>query len=125
MTCEDCDYQHSVKQTIGLDRVVEETIELLPKMLRESFIAAQRVGIRFKEERSAHICREFKDDLLHLKSKPGSLAIQHMIAALITRISLLWEFTGYAELHGTGIAEEASRRAMLHHKHGTQVRRKK
>ena len=45
LTCEDCGYEATLMAKTGLEDVVSQTIEALPVLAREQFVAAQRVSV--------------------------------------------------------------------------------
>mmetsp|Transcript_1579 Transcript_1579/g.5565 ORF Transcript_1579/g.5565 Transcript_1579/m.5565 type:complete len:563 (-) Transcript_1579:70-1758(-) len=101
--CEECDHKEHLQCTTGLSDVIALTISTLPKIARESFIAAQKVSLRIKERRAKHVITDFYDEQSHCFTQAQLL---QSIAKMLTRLSILWDFRAHGHLYGTHIARD-------------------
>jgi len=103
MICEDCSHEECLKLDTGLEEVVQATVDVLPKVSKEAFISAQRISFELKERRARRVLRDFQYDFHHVKLSHGLLKI---LAKMITRLSILWEFREHGHLYGIQLAKE-------------------
>lgn len=101
--CEHCGVETPLTASTGLSQVMEVTINELPAIAREAFIAAQNVSFRLKDKRASKVIVEFYDEQTHCFT-PSQLLLA--IAKMLTRLSFLWEFREHGHLYGAHIAKD-------------------
>merc|ERR1712137_92998 len=101
--CEACCQQTPFASPFGLDPVLQLTFDTLPAIAKEAFVAAQRVSFQLKEQRARKIITEFCDEQKHTFTVQGLLQI---IAKMLTRLSLAWEFRDHGHLYASHIAKD-------------------
>eukprot|EP01125_Pyxidicula_operculata_P020655 TRINITY_DN767_c0_g2_i1.p1 TRINITY_DN767_c0_g2~~TRINITY_DN767_c0_g2_i1.p1 ORF type:complete len:671 (-),score=177.37 TRINITY_DN767_c0_g2_i1:775-2787(-) len=105
LTCQDCKHTESLKQSDGLSDVIEATCTVLPDVVRDQFISAQNVSFHLKEQRASQILTaywtEFNDVRLPQK-------FYKLLAKLMARLAIVWEFRSFGQLYGATVASELS-----------------
>jgi len=87
----------------GLESVVKATLNVLPDVVRDNFVAAQNVSFSLKEELSHKVLSDFWEDFSASQSYKSSL---NTITRMIARLSLVWEFNGHSDEIGALLAND-------------------
>eukprot|EP01126_Amoeba_proteus_P033389 TRINITY_DN3279_c0_g1_i7.p1 TRINITY_DN3279_c0_g1~~TRINITY_DN3279_c0_g1_i7.p1 ORF type:complete len:552 (+),score=107.38 TRINITY_DN3279_c0_g1_i7:149-1804(+) len=101
MRCESCGYTESLLMDNGLEKVIKASLEVMPEVVRDNFVAAQNVSLAFKEEMAQKVITEFWTDFGH--SVTYSYLIES-IARMLARLSIVWEFKGNGQQVGSLLA---------------------
>eukprot|EP00013_Stygamoeba_regulata_P003885 CAMPEP_0177632414 /NCGR_PEP_ID=MMETSP0447-20121125/2278_1 /TAXON_ID=0 /ORGANISM="Stygamoeba regulata, Strain BSH-02190019" /LENGTH=537 /DNA_ID=CAMNT_0019133979 /DNA_START=181 /DNA_END=1794 /DNA_ORIENTATION=+ len=111
----------------GLEAVVQTTIEALPKVAREAFISAQQANFIVKDQRAIAVINDFCHEYRHCRVTSSLISV---IAKMLTRLSILWEFRDHCHLYGMFIAKNLVKRFnfrdkvfLFMHKHHHQLNR--
>lgn len=104
MTCEECGHSEKLMVETGLDVLVEHTMNALPVLARDRFVAAQRVSMHAKNTTARQIIVDFHDnDFRHARLERQLFKV---VAKMLIRLSILWEFREHGHEYGTEIAKE-------------------
>eukprot|EP01126_Amoeba_proteus_P057809 TRINITY_DN7392_c0_g1_i10.p1 TRINITY_DN7392_c0_g1~~TRINITY_DN7392_c0_g1_i10.p1 ORF type:complete len:436 (-),score=71.49 TRINITY_DN7392_c0_g1_i10:216-1523(-) len=103
MICGACGHTESLLMDNGLEKVVKASLDVLPEVVRDNFVAAQNVSLTLKEEMARKVISQF---WCHLNcSLTYSLLMDH-IARMLARLSVVWEFNGHPHQIGTLLASD-------------------
>jgi len=89
--CEDCGAKTNIRIDNGLKKVIKATFEVLPTAVREAFISSQTVSFQLKEKATLAVIKEF---YRKFKRFWGTTKLLKIIAKMMARIAIVWEFTG-------------------------------
>eukprot|EP01127_Copromyxa_protea_P006747 TRINITY_DN16738_c0_g1_i1.p1 TRINITY_DN16738_c0_g1~~TRINITY_DN16738_c0_g1_i1.p1 ORF type:complete len:561 (+),score=87.62 TRINITY_DN16738_c0_g1_i1:59-1741(+) len=103
MMCGECGHKESLVMDHGLESVVKATLNVLPAVVRDNFVAAQNVSLSLKEDLSHRVISDFWSDFSVMQSYKELL---NTITRMIARLSLVWEFSGHSDEIGTLLASD-------------------
>jgi len=101
--CENCGEQTPFTSPSGLNDVIQLTFDTLPSIAKEAFVAAQRLSFKMKDQRARRIISEFYEEQNHAFTPQG---LSQIIAKMLTRLSLVWDFRDHGHLYATHIAKD-------------------
>eukprot|EP00019_Armaparvus_languidus_P004394 CAMPEP_0168592488 /NCGR_PEP_ID=MMETSP0420-20121227/7759_1 /TAXON_ID=498008 /ORGANISM="Pessonella sp." /LENGTH=714 /DNA_ID=CAMNT_0008628479 /DNA_START=60 /DNA_END=2204 /DNA_ORIENTATION=+ len=104
MICEDCGHSEPLTVDTGLTVLVSRTMEALPVLARDRFVAAQRVSMHTKNVTARKIITEYVSDDFGAARLERQLF--KMVAKMLIRLSVLWEFREHGHEYGVEIAKE-------------------
>lgn len=104
MECEDCSHVEQLTIETGLDVLVQRTMDALPALARERFVAAQRVSMHHKNVTARKIIEEFHD--IDFGGARFERQLYKVVAKMVIRLSILWEFREHGHEYGLEIAKE-------------------
>ncbi|KAH3766767.1 GTP binding protein [Pelomyxa schiedti] len=101
-TCESCHYQITLAVSSHIE-LITKTIDTLPLRSREAFIGAQIVSCKHKENTAKLIITEYFEQYVQTRFlRP----LQHLIAGMLVRLAILWDFVDRGSVLGTAIAQD-------------------
>lgn len=106
-TCENC--LATISLLVRKEDVVAKTLEILPAVAREAFIAAQKFSVMHKEGRAKLIIREYYEQCVSIRFAKTLLK---EIARMLVRLAMLWDFREQGSMLGTELAQDLLRREL-------------
>jgi GTP-binding protein EngB required for normal cell division len=106
-TCEAC--ETTISLLVTKDDVIAKTLETLPAVAREAFIAAQTFSCMHKDARAKLIIREYYQECASIRLAKSLL---RGIARMLVRLAILWDFREHGRTLGTEIAQDLLRREL-------------
>ena len=104
-TCLACN--ETISLFTSTEGLIAKTLETLPVLAREAFIAAQTSSCRHKDRRAKDIIREYYEEAGTVRfAKP----LLKCIARMLVRLSVLWDFRENGKTLSTEIAQDLLRR---------------
>jgi len=101
--CDSCNHITVLTVESGLESVVKKTVEILPEVVKESFISSQFVSFELKDQRAHQILREHYHEVSSIRTVGTLVSI---VAKMLTRISILWDFRQNSPFYSTLIAKD-------------------
>jgi len=101
--CDSCNHITELTIESGLESVVKKTVEILPEVVKESFISSQFVSFELKDQRAHQILREHYHEVSSIRTVGTLVSI---VAKMLTRISILWDFRQNSPFYSTLIAKD-------------------
>jgi len=103
MKCQECNHTESLLLNDGLVELVEATCDVLPEVLRVSFISAQNVYFHIKKEKSHEILDRFWSVYTQVRTPAKLLKV---VAQMMARLSIIWEFKKHGQEYGEFLARD-------------------
>ena len=105
-TCLACGKTISLQQ-LSKDGLIAKTLDVLPALAREAFIAAQTSSCRHKDRRAKDTIRQHNNEAATVRIAKGLLKC--IIARMVVRLSVLWDLRENGKTLSAEIAQDLHR----------------